>query len=222
MVDLCDKLKLIGKWSDIVHSITFTKLSKYQQHLTTALYSAIDDVLEAVYTELDDCIEVAKRECMADDLHKFLKPNSNQMSWKTTCQLFNLLVHLKHKLSRYKLNWKFVHDFVATFSLLIEFTDSLQTESYIIGDYYSDWLQCELELSEIMGKNNIAALLHSAMGKKKDMYFTEDKILAGLYLDPRFNFTNSPLLTESQKYVAKVCSFFETQSKVQIVNVLFR
>ena len=91
-----------------------------------------------------------------------------------------------------------------------EFTGKLQTESFNIGDYYRDWLQCELELSEIMEKNNIAALLHSAMAKRKDMYFTQDKILPGLFIDPRFNFIYSPILSDSQKILAKVCSFFQT------------
>lgn len=71
-----------------------------------------------------------------------------------------------------------------------------------MGDFYRDWLTCEIELEEIASPT--ALQLHAAMQNPKKLFLQNDAFVAALYLDPRFNFINSPVMSEEQKNRALV------------------
>ncbi|XP_023301529.2 uncharacterized protein LOC111683662 [Lucilia cuprina] len=76
--------------------------------------------------------------------------------------------------------------------------EKLNGEQYVAGDLFRDWLCCELELKGELMKNN-----NNYAGKLyEDLYFCKNNLLeisefaAALYLDVRFNFLGSRLLSE--------------------------
>lgn len=101
-------------------------------------------------------------------------------------------------------DWNFVQNFVNAFQHLADCKLKFQREQYILGDFYRDWLTCELELQDIKFTNCYAALLHEAMINRKEKLLEHDAFIAALYLDPRFNFEGSIMLSEEQKAIARV------------------
>lgn len=69
---------------------------------------------------------------------------------------------------------------------------------------FRDWLTCELELKKLVSTNLYAEALLNAMKKRKDTLMENNAFIAALYLDPRFNFNNTPLLSYDQKQAAVV------------------
>ncbi|XP_037929463.1 uncharacterized protein LOC119663946, partial [Teleopsis dalmanni] len=80
----------------------------------------------------------------------------------------------------------------------------MQIEQYVIGDFYRDWLCGEIELEELVTKTPYASHLHESMQKRKQIFMDSDAFQVALYLDPRFNFENSTMLSENQKSTAVV------------------
>jgi hypothetical protein len=58
--------------------------------------------------------------------------------------------------------------------------------------------ECRLSLSKI-DNNDLAIALLDKFDIRKKMFFDNDIVWAGIYLDPRFNFLGSPLLSDSEK-----------------------
>jgi hypothetical protein len=100
-------------------------------------------------------------------------------------------------------DWTFLEEFVNIFKPVEEFTKKLQKEQYVIGDFYRDWKECELTIEEIE-ENNLTLSLLSNIKKRKEKLMENNAFLAALYFDPRFNFENSPLLSQEQKDKSKV------------------
>ncbi|XP_067645059.1 uncharacterized protein [Eurosta solidaginis] len=85
-----------------------------------------------------------------------------------------------------EIDWSFVESFVDAFKPMGQYTKQLQIEQYIIGDFYRDWLICEVKLKRMTG-NAFAAKLLESMEKRKEILMDNVAFLAGIYLDPRFN-----------------------------------
>ncbi|XP_067635447.1 uncharacterized protein [Eurosta solidaginis] len=85
-----------------------------------------------------------------------------------------------------EIDWSFVESFVDAFKPMAKYTKQLQIEQYIIGDFYRDWLICEVKLKRMTG-NAFAAKLLESMEKRKEILMDNVAFLAGIYLDPRFN-----------------------------------
>ncbi|XP_037942459.1 uncharacterized protein LOC119675339, partial [Teleopsis dalmanni] len=114
------------------------------------------------------------------------------------------------------ISWDFVVNFVTAFSPLAICTKHMQTEQYVIGDFYRDWLCCEIELEELVTKTPYASRLHESMQKKKQIFMDSDAFQAALYLDPRFNYENSTMLSENQKSTAAyLTATFERLTKLE-------
>lgn len=100
--------------------------------------------------------------------------------------------------------WLFMLDFMASFKPLFIATKQLQEEQLTMGDFYRSWLECELELASMEEDNQFAEKLLAAMANRKKKLFENNTLIAAIYMDPRFNFVGSDLLTESEKLRAKV------------------
>lgn len=131
----------------------------------------------------------------------------NETRWNSTFNMIKSLVAIKDKIKNKKnisVNWTFVETFVSAFKPLADCTLKFQTEQYVIGDFYRDWLSCEIELEELIPQNSFASDLHARMAIRKTDLLQHNSFVAALYLDPRFNFSGSPILSNDQKQTAIV------------------
>lgn len=95
--------------------------------------------------------------------------------------------------------------FIKAIQICWNFVDKFEGENYVVGDFYRDWLCCELELKELMkNQNQYAGELYEDISKCKQKLLGGDEFITALYLDPRFCFLGSRILTETQKTKAKV------------------
>ena len=100
-------------------------------------------------------------------------------------------------------DWYFVETFLEAFKPLIECAQQLQSEHYIVGDFFRDWLLCETKLEQII-KNTCAKHLYDCMQKRKAELMDNELFLAALYFDPRFNFMGSPFFDDDKRRTAVV------------------
>lgn len=98
--------------------------------------------------------------------------------------------------------WNFAEKFIAAFRPVAITTLTLQKEQFTMGDFYKSWLECELDLKSM--NNVFSQLLLQAMNARKSKLFDCDAFLAAMYMDPRFTYLNSDILSKQQKQKAKV------------------
>lgn len=96
--------------------------------------------------------------------------------------------------------------FFKTLEIFDNFMDKLTAEQYVAGDFYRDLLCCELELKSEYKKNNnlYAGNLSEELLACKNALLDTNEFTAALYLDARFNFLASRLITDQQKAKGKV------------------
>ncbi|XP_017465256.1 PREDICTED: uncharacterized protein LOC108358437 isoform X3 [Rhagoletis zephyria] len=168
------------------------------------------DVMEAIEPQVDECRRVIE----------FLRkthPNLQILvldfdsSWISTFDMLNNLHSLKSCIQVESItdsvvpevDWHFLSTYLEAFKPLWNCTSKLQSEQYIVGDFYRDLMCCELELDELMQKGNFyAQLLVEALKNRKEELLKSEAFLAALYVDPRFNFIGSPFLNDDNKQIA--------------------
>ncbi|GBP01583.1 hypothetical protein EVAR_68583_1 [Eumeta japonica] len=174
-----------------------------------------NDVIKTI-DQITECREVVKtlRRLVRSSEHNVKMPVlDNATRWNSTFNMMQSLLSVRSQIEAgflqalpssskdgdTNLNWDFIIDFVAAFQPLAKCTVQLQTEQYILGDFYRDWLNCEIELEDIGEQNKFAGDLLSAMKTRKVRLLENDAVIAALYLDPRFNYQNSTFLSEVDK-----------------------
>ncbi|XP_023295316.2 uncharacterized protein LOC111678261 [Lucilia cuprina] len=86
-----------------------------------------------------------------------------------------------------EVDWTFALKFEASFRPVVNTAILLQSDNhFIMGDFYREWLMCELELEELAISNELALYLLESLRKRKENLFKNKNFLAALYLDPRF------------------------------------
>lgn len=101
---------------------------------------------------------------------------------------------------------KFAEQFSTAFKPMVQLLKKLQYADLTVGDmfkYY--WIDARSELIKIGDDNIFATHLIKALKERKVLLFTNKAFLAGLFMDPRFNFDKSPYLDRDQKQEAIVC-----------------
>lgn len=82
---------------------------------------------------------------------------------------------------------------------------NLQKPQLTVGDMFNYyWIETRRALNSIAKENRVAAALLVALKERKDKLFENNAFVAGLFMDPRFNFLNTPYFTTAQKQQAIV------------------
>lgn len=161
-------------------------------------------------------------------LHKMSLPtidvptrwNSTYMMVDSLCKhksFYTTLLESNEMVQIPPVEWQFLEDFLNGFKPVFVATKECQEQDIIIGDFLKVWLKCQMKLENEKSTNIYAAYLFESLGKRKEMIFGNIAFVAGIYMDPRFNFNGSTFLTEEQKTNARVSICLST-----IMNLLFK
>ncbi|XP_037943634.1 uncharacterized protein LOC119676468 [Teleopsis dalmanni] len=207
-----EKCSHIEKTDESIHSILSMALS-VGKSIAHTIQLAAYDVLKLLEADINECRDIVKQLQenfpVNDTQVQFPKLDDSRRWYSTYEMLFSLLQSRQVIENWYikknvvvDINWNFITSFVVAFNPFVTCTKKMQTEQYVIGDFYRDWLCCEIDLEDLYTITPYASLLHESMQKSKKVFLDDDAFLAALYLDPRFNFENSIVLSEEQKYTA--------------------
>ncbi|XP_036340612.1 uncharacterized protein LOC118749965 [Rhagoletis pomonella] len=172
------------------------------------------DVLKTIEGDIKECRNIVKKlrtSVRSGNVEISLPCLDNATRWNSTYDMINSIISIRDyidNLSHINVNWIFVQNFLAAFHPIAKCTLKLQHEQYIIGDFFRDWLTCELELKKLVSTNSYAEALLNAMKKRKDTLMGNIAFIAAPYMDPRFNFDNRPLLSYDQKQAAVLSSSY--------------
>jgi hypothetical protein len=75
------------------------------------------------------------------------------------------------------------------------------------GDFFKFWIQCRMECKKLVvtdNKNKVAMDILEGLEREQLELFKKPNFLAAIYMDPRFNFFGSSVLTSEQKKIAVV------------------
>ncbi|XP_037943633.1 uncharacterized protein LOC119676467 [Teleopsis dalmanni] len=195
-----------------IHSI-FSMALHVGQSIAHTIQVTVYDILKNLETHLNECrdIVIQLQNTFSESNAQIQIPNlDNSQHWYSTYEMLYSLLQIRQPIETWyiqrdiiiNINWNFIRNFVVAFNPLITSTKKMETEQYIIGDFYRDWLCCEIELEDLFSITPYASLLHESMQKRKKVLLDNGAFLSALYLDPRFNFQNSIVLTEEQKSIA--------------------
>lgn len=186
--------------------------------LSLTIQSAAHDVLKTIPLCIEECRKAIKtlQGIIHDSESNITIPIiDNSVNWNSTFEMILSLSKLREFVNNGdiqsrvpNIDWNFIAEFIEAFQPLSECTKKFQSEQYIIGDFYRDWLCCEIELEELIEKNAYAPMLSEALKQRKESLLSDDIFISAIYLDPRFNFLNSPFFTEDEKRTAVVSLFF--------------
>ncbi|XP_036343114.1 uncharacterized protein LOC118752344 [Rhagoletis pomonella] len=167
------------------------------------------DVIKTIEKDLEECRTIVKKLrtlVRAGNTDISLPFIDNRTRWNSTYDMMESLYRIKEYIENLDknmyINWSFVKDFLTAFQPISKCTLKLQNKQYIIRDFFRDWLTCELELADLVPDNVYADSLLNAMKIRKNVLLEYKAFVAALYLDPRFNFEETPLLSSEQKDVA--------------------
>lgn len=71
-----------------------------------------------------------------------------------------------------------------------------------VGDFYAFWLECKMELTNLKAENPFAVIILRHLCNITPILFDNNELRSAVYMDPRFNFAGSVLLTSEQKSLA--------------------
>ncbi|XP_017477325.1 PREDICTED: uncharacterized protein LOC108367240 [Rhagoletis zephyria] len=166
------------------------------------------DVLKTIEGDIKECrniVKILRTSVRSGNVEISLPCLDNATRWNSTYEMIKSIISIRDyidNLSHINVNWIFVQNFLAAFHPIAKCTLKLQHDQYIIEDFFRDWLTCELELKKLVSTNSYAEALLNAMKKRKDTLMGNNAFIAALYMDPRFNFDNTPLLSYDQKQAA--------------------
>lgn len=178
------------------------------------LQLAAYDIIKTIQCDVNKCRQVVKdlRTAFRSGSYLTLPVLDNTTRWNSTFDmlesLFSLREDLENKSIISDIDWTFIETFLTAYKPVAKCSKQLQNEQYVIGDFFRDWLNCELELEELSCINKYASDLHDAMVNRKSKLFDNHAFIAALYFDPRFNFEGSTILSETQKLNALVSAFY--------------
>lgn len=174
---------------------------------------AANDVIKTLESDIEKCRKIATR------LQISVRSGCEEIGlpcldvikrWTSTFNMINKILSLREyienfeSLNNFDINWIFIQNFVNAFTPLANCYSKLQKEQYILGDFFRDWLTCELELEELVPLNIYASALLNAMKIRKEILFNQDAFVSAIFLDPRFNFRGTPFLSDACKQNAMV------------------
>lgn len=109
-------------------------------------------------------------------------------------------------------DWIFVEKFCEAYKPIYIATKELQESNLVIGDFYKVWLNCKIRLDALQ-QNAYAQTLSGCMGVREKKMLNNNHFLAGIFLDPRFNFLGTSHITNEEKAKAKVSKILLKNNK---------
>ncbi|XP_067617221.1 uncharacterized protein [Eurosta solidaginis] len=123
--------------------------------------------------------------------------------WISTYKMLKSLlenrIQLDNLVPEFHTNLDFVVNIINILTPLVDLNNQLNNEQYTFGDFYRDWLSCEIELEELLQTSWYVQYFVQSMQKYKQEILKEEAFQSAIYLDPRFNFNNSVMLSNEQK-----------------------
>lgn len=116
-------------------------------------------------------------------------------------------------------NWDFIDKFCAAFQPVYIATKELQEAELAVGDFYKSWLKCKILLTNL-SSNTYAQTIKIAMDEREKKLFENESFIAGLFMDPRFNFLASSHLSIDAKEKAKVCYLNSLASLAFFIKIM--
>lgn len=116
-------------------------------------------------------------------------------------------------------NWDFIDKFCAAFQPVYIATKELQEAELAVGDFYKSWLKCKILLTNL-SSNTYAQTIKIAMDEREKKLFENESFIAGLFMDPRFNFLASSHLSIDAKEKAKVCYLNSLSSLAFFIKIM--
>lgn len=93
--------------------------------------------------------------------------------------------------------WSILEDIIMSLKPTKILTKRLQLEQLTLGDFYGNWLKCQLECNEI--NTSLSTTIAQNMKDRQILLFENSVFVSAIYLDPRFN----AILTESEQNAAR-------------------
>lgn len=130
--------------------------------------------------------------------------------WNSTYEMVKSVQNNKNifdELLKDDINWSFITKFLTAFKPLSSSTVKAQSENYILGDFYRDWLCTKVDVEEESLRGNIySKKILVSMNSREKKIMENVSFKAALYMDPRFNFHETPFLSLEEKNAAMVNS----------------
>ncbi|XP_037808617.1 uncharacterized protein LOC119601633 [Lucilia sericata] len=189
--------------------------NEYCQHLCDrfpghALHFAASDIIQQLNENISQSRDSVKRlRLQMPGLNlKPLPELDSSISWCSVYDMIKSLLNIRDQIENnmelmVEVDWTFVLKFEASFRPVVNTVIMLQTDKhFIMGDFYREWLMCELELEELATSNELALYLLESLRKRKEDLFQNKNFLAALYLDPRFCHADTIHFKNKQKKTA--------------------
>lgn len=178
---------------------------KHGYHAIKLVVHALLDTVEANLQECRTLVGlITEKYGGSSDTTTSMPSLDNTSRWESTYEMiFALKEFLTHYEMGFKIEWSFVESFIEAIRPFIELTKLLDSRDYIIGDFYRDWLVCEVKLKKMVDNECAGKLLPIMMDMKQKM-INNEAFNAALYLDPRFNYKDTPYFNEERRKMAVV------------------
>ncbi|KAM7360615.1 uncharacterized protein ACRADG_006467 [Cochliomyia hominivorax] len=205
--------------------------NKYCQHLSEQfpghlLHFVACDIIKQLNENISQSRDSVKSLLQKMSHHKMecIPILDNNNNWFSVYYMIKSLLDVRDKVENnnflmVEIDWIFAVKFEQSFRPIINTSLMLQSSDiFIMGDFYREWLLCEIELEELSESNELALYLLQALNKRKVDLFKNPQFLAALYLDPRFCYMGSMHFTDKQKELA-MTQLFEIFSKLKSNNL---
>lgn len=118
---------------------------------------------------------------------------------------------------------RFAEEFCKAFKPMVTLLKNLQKGQLTVGDLYRYyWIEARIALQKLRHTNSFASALIENLSKRKDKLFENKTFLAGLFMDPRFNFKDTPYLTSEQKNIAIVSIYYVCSCEIDCLHRMSR
>ena len=169
------------------------------------------DVIKKLNENISQCRDSVRKlkQCMPQCNLEPIPKIDNTNNWISIYDMVKSILVLRKKIEnninlQVEVDWIFVSKFEASFKPAVDTAMKLQSNQFIMGDLYREWLACECELEELVSTNEIALYLLQSLRMRKSHLFENSSFLAALYLDPRFCYMGSMHFNDKQKKMAIV------------------
>ena len=170
---------------------------------------AIYDSLAPYQRELEHIKAVAlqiRNTIVGDNLTHTLLPNWNATRWGSLYRMIVGLLKVETIFGDFMEEslWKLCKELSSALEPLEELSTKMQKEQYVFGDFFLDVMICQVKLERLVTSHPFRDQLQECLKSRKEEILEGNlPFLAAVYLDSRFNYRDTPFLTDAQKEKAR-------------------